>query len=367
MTDRSRSVLKESLLGLLDLRPVARILRATLRERCIIFMLHRFHSPDRKVEGHDPALVSAILAALRRDRVELLGLREAFERLGGSGPPLRGAVCFTLDDGYAEHAEVASPLFAEFDCPVTTFAATGFLDGEIWYWWDRVEYAMHASARPDVTVELASTQMTFELEHRRERATEEFVDACKVLPPVERDRAIDQLAMALDVEIPQTPPQQYAPMSWADLKCCERRGMTFGPHTIQHPILGRCSDEASRSEIEGSWKRLRQMADDPVPIFCYPNGKPGDFGPREFDTVTSLGLLGAVSSIETYASRQTFVKTAGYRCQVPRFPFTRAEPMRQVLTGFTRVKELLRGGNEEMAFVDWKGDTSRHPLADGVR
>lgn len=39
-------------------------------------------------------------------------------------------------------------MFAEFDCPFTTFLTTGFLDRTLWFWWDRIEYVFcHAVRR----------------------------------------------------------------------------------------------------------------------------------------------------------------------------------------------------------------------------
>jgi peptidoglycan/xylan/chitin deacetylase (PgdA/CDA1 family) len=80
------------------------------------------------VEGLDPAVLEKRLSYLRRHGYELVGLEELFRRLAGEGAPLRRVVAFTIDDGYLEHATIAASLFARYDCPVTTFVATGFVD-----------------------------------------------------------------------------------------------------------------------------------------------------------------------------------------------------------------------------------------------
>ena len=36
---------------------------------------------------------------------------------------MHGAVVFTMDDGYFDQATVGGAIFAEFDCPVTTFVS----------------------------------------------------------------------------------------------------------------------------------------------------------------------------------------------------------------------------------------------------
>ena len=145
---------RRQVLTLLDAPVVARVLRRSLWHRLIIFMFHRFEHPDRGIEGHDPGSVRTFLENLRATGYELISLREGIRRLEGKDQPLKKAVAFTIDDGYADHAEVAAPLFAAFDCPVTTFVTTGFLDGELWLWWDQVRYVFENTDRKSLLVEL---------------------------------------------------------------------------------------------------------------------------------------------------------------------------------------------------------------------
>ncbi len=120
--------------------------------------------------------------------------------------------------------------------------------------------------------------------------------------------------------------------------------MRFGPHTVTHPILERCSADRSAREIRDSWHRLSSEASDPQPIFSYPNGQPGDFGDREFAVVRELGLLGGVSGSVGYASSKHWQERPNYRFHLPRFPFSdEEEACSQVITGFERVKQVLRG------------------------
>ena len=345
MTTLFKSIVKGAVDRALERKPVSDLLRGVLRERGAIFMLHRFECPERGVAGHDPEILRRSLEGIRREGREVLPLRDVFYRLRGEGPPLDGALAFTIDDGYADHAEVAAPVFAAYDVPVTTFVATGFLDGALWFWWDRIEYAVdHAQVkRASLTLGNGEMELRGDTPEARHATISGVVDHCKKLPPTERDALVDRLATALEVDIPSTAPARYAPMTWDDLRSREKGGMSFGPHTVRHPILGRCTNEDSRAEIEGSWKRLSEMASDPEPVFCYPNGQPGDFGPREFTTLRDLGLLGGVSGAPSYAAKGAFAKDATYRYRVPRFPFKeKAEDFRQILTGFSRIKERIR-------------------------
>lgn len=263
-----------------------------------ILMMSRLSQPDRGVVGHDPARLERTLAFLRSRRYELVELREMFRRLrdGASGADL--GVAFTLDDGYADQVEVAAPIFAEYDCPATYFLPTAFLDGSTWLWWDQVEFVLAHATRPRLSTTLGEQALVLELGSARERirAFRDFTARCKAIPERETRRAIADLAVAAEVELPDEPPARYAPARWSDVRTWESKGMSFAPHTLTHPILSRLPAEASHREIVGSWRRLQEMTRRPCPVFCYPNGQPDDFGPRELATLVELGLDGAITA-----------------------------------------------------------------------
>jgi peptidoglycan/xylan/chitin deacetylase (PgdA/CDA1 family) len=285
-----------------------------------IFMLHRF---GREAHGHDPLVVRRLLGWLRTHRFDVLDLEDLFRRLGGEGAPIRRAVAFTIDDGYADQAEIAAPVFAEYDAPVTTFLATGFLDGTLWLWWDQIEYLLQGSRRDHLTLTVQGQPVDLHLGGplERQRATEKVVERCKFLPDAERLATIAALARLVERPVPDTPPSTYRPMTWDQARRCEAAGMRFGPHTVTHPILARTADTQAAREVRESWRRLCQEVSRPQPIFCYPNGRIGDFGPREAATLRSLGLLGAVTAQPGYAAADDFGTPDG-RFQVPRFSFS---------------------------------------------
>jgi peptidoglycan/xylan/chitin deacetylase (PgdA/CDA1 family) len=331
------------LLRALRLPAVTRPLERVLRDRATVFMLHRFAVPDLGVAGHDPERLRSALAGLRRDGYQLLSLRDLVRRLQDARAPLRKAVAFTIDDGYFDQSEVAGPVFAEFDCPVSTFVCTGFLDGELWMWWDRIETVFRQTRRRELRVPLGGSEWSGRWSDAAARlaAQDSFTEACKSVPDAEKLAAIDRLAAAAEVALPSAPPPAYAPMTWDQLRAAERRGMSFGPHTRTHPVLSRASDEQAPREIRESCERLAQEAADPDPIFCYPNGQRGDFGARETNALGELGLEAAVVGYPGYAER--FEKGGEAQYRLRRFSYSE-DPieMVQVLTGFERMKALVR-------------------------
>jgi len=114
----------------------------------------------------------------------------------------------------------------------------------------------------------------------------------------EREAAIADLSEQLEVELPAKPPPASAPISWDDVRRTAKLGVTFGPHSVTHPILPLATDEVCNWEIQESFRRLRQETDASVPVFCYPAGKAGR---REFEAARRAGLRAAVTSTPGYA------------------------------------------------------------------
>jgi peptidoglycan/xylan/chitin deacetylase (PgdA/CDA1 family) len=316
-----------------------------LRDRATILTLHRFRDADHGVDGIDPALLDRELAYLRRQRYELIGLEELFGRLAGDGPPLHRAVAFTLDDGYLEQATVAAPVFARYDCPATAFVTTGFLDGTIWFWWDRIEYVFLNTRRCKVSIGLDGDGMRYSWEDDagRRRAQVDFIRWCLRAPDAIKEAGIAALARSAEVEIPAGPPPRYRPMSWDQLRDCEWLGMRFGPHTVTHPILSRTTDEQSRRELVESWTRLKDEANRPVPVFSYPNGGLNDFGPREVSILEELNFLGAVVGVGGYADARAIRRDAMERFRVRRFGYLGDLPhLIQCVAGVERLKQIIR-------------------------
>jgi peptidoglycan/xylan/chitin deacetylase (PgdA/CDA1 family) len=334
---------KQGVVSVLAGRRVSGLFRPLMRGRCTIFMLHRFRAPDLGVDaGHEPDQLRRGLEVLRRRGYPFVSLDRIFGQLAEGEPPPSGAVAFTLDDGYREQALVAGPIFAAFDCPVTTFVTTGFLDRKLWFWWDRVAQVFKHTRRRSIEVELNDGPVVLSCDDvsGRTRAEAEFVARCKAISDQEKHAAIARLAAAADVELPQSPPPWCQPMTWDELRRAEASGMAFGPHTVTHPVLSRTEDDASRLEIEESWRRVKAEATRPVGVFCYPNGGWQDFGPREVDTLRALGFLGAVVGVAGFA-RQAAAARA--RFTVRRFPYPEDAPhLIQYVSGIERFKMLVR-------------------------
>jgi peptidoglycan/xylan/chitin deacetylase (PgdA/CDA1 family) len=335
------------LLQLIGANAVAPAVRSLGRGLLSIFTLHRFTDPQHQVDGTDPATLRDHLAYLRRHRYRLLSLTDALKLLeDGDAGSRMPAVAFTVEDGYADFASIAAPIFAEFDCPVTLFVTTGFLDGQLWLWWDRVDHMFKQTRRTSLTLPVGRDVLAYRWSSPSERASAQHgvIERLQTVAVPEREAVITNLTQQLDVELPACPPTPFAPISWDDVRRTARRGATFGPHSVTHPILGLTSDATCDWEIQESYRRVREETDAIVPVFSYPNGQPHAVTQHVVQAAQRAGVNAALTTVPGYVDlhRVPAQETLG-RFALPRFPYPGDRGhLANVVAGLARLRAAVR-------------------------
>ena len=333
---------KRSLQKFLSATWITPIWAATVRDRITVFTLHRFAIPDVGVEGHQPAMLRGTLERLRRERFSLISVEDAVACLREGGPIPEKAVVFTVDDGYFDFDAVAAEVFLAFDCPVTVFLTTGFMDGTTWHWWDQIVHVCRSTNARHLEIPLDGALLRLELESETARleAARHAALLCTRVSEAAKSRFIRELAVSAGVDIPVKPPAEFRPIGWDAARTLERRGIAFGPHTVTHPVLIRTSDDDVLWQLRESWRSVRSELKRPVPVFAYPNG---DFGERETTALSELRLTGALTTHPAYASRANSMDAAGRLYQIPRFPFPgRVEQACLTASGFATITAGVR-------------------------
>lgn len=328
-------------LSMLTSRLVSSVLRPLTRDRSIVFTLHRFEDPANGIAGHPEKVLRAQLELLRRERYLVLPLLQLVQGLRDGSLHDHSAIAFTVDDGYGDFARVGAKLFAEFDCPVTVFLPTAFIDGAEWLWWDRIEAAVLSAHGRTMAVHIGTDTVTYALESLsdRMRASVDITARLKRVPNAVRLMTIERIVSECVGSLPATPPLKYAPMSWDDVRTLSKSGVTFGPHTVTHPILPKVTDHQAGVELQTSWDRVRERTSGAIPIFSYPNG---DFSQRDQRILARMGMAAAVSNRPQYIRTQHFGTMEG-RYALPRFCHQDDRPhFVQVVSGLESAKENLR-------------------------
>ena len=241
----------------------------------------------------------------------LLPLDEAVQKLSAGALPAR-ALALTFDDGYADNAEVAAPILQRHQLPCTFFIATGFLDGGR-MWNDIVIQAVRHAQGP--VLDAGSAHGVDLGRHalgswpQRRAAVDALIARVKYLDPAHRLDVVHALAERSGMPLP---PSEM--MGSAQVAQLARDGFGIGGHTVNHPILARLDDAAALREMDEGRQRLQAITGTAVPLFAYPNGKPGtDYSGTTMQLARRCGFDAAVSTAWGSATRATD------RFQLPRF------------------------------------------------
>lgn len=341
--DGSRALLRMLLRPVLCSAPVSPVWHRLSGTPPVCLMLHRFRADGAPESGLEVGALRKALTALRRERRPIVSLRHQAARLADGAPLLAGEISITVDDGYVDFAELAAPVFREFDVPVTTFIVADFAEQRLWLWWDRVEHAVLHTSVPVLRIPLPGGE-DFRADLRspdaRRRSAADLVRRLERLPENERQAILRRLPDLAQVTTPALPPARWAAMSWQTIRALATDLIEFGAHTVTHPILSTTSAECSSWEIAESVRRLAAHVPQAVPVFCYPNGSAWAFGEREESNVALLGLTAAVATTPAYLHGPAVARLHS----LPRFAWPE-DPvdLRQITSGFEWIKSRVRG------------------------
>jgi len=206
----------------------------------------------------------------------VLALEEAVERLGRRDLP-DNAIVITFDDGYRDNYINAFPLLEELSLPATIFLATGAIGSGSVLWHDRV-FAAFRETRVGILSGFGNSSRDYPLNTVAEKllAQGKALDFIRSLEEDARFSAIEVLFNKLDVLDRRESSELM--LSWDEVKTMHHSGgISFGSHTVTHPILSKLSLERAREEIERAKQMIEDTLNTSVRTFAYPNGRMSDF------------------------------------------------------------------------------------------
>ena len=268
-----------------------------------------------------------------RDWFNVLPLAHAIELLYAGAIPPR-ALAITFDDGYADNEELAAPILSRLGMTATFFVSTGYLGGGC-MWNDRVIEAVRACDSPELdlgAIGLGRLPLGSVLQRRQAIGT--LLKGIKHFDQTRRDEVTQAIVDAAGGK-----PSPALMMQPEQVRSLRKLGMDIGAHTVTHPILARIGAEAAQHEMAHSKSELERLTGEPVDLFAYPNGVPGqDYVSEHVAMARDCGFKAAVSTSWAAASARSD------RFQLPRFtPWdtTRARYGLRLLGNYRRLEKTV--------------------------
>jgi peptidoglycan/xylan/chitin deacetylase (PgdA/CDA1 family) len=273
-----------------------------------ILAYHRIAAPSSTPELA-PTLIDAYPSAFeeqmrhlaaRYDVVSSWDLVRALRE--GTTLPKR-AVIITFDDAYRCFKDTAWPILRRLGLPVTLFVPTHYPSNPTTlFWWDALHRALMLTHHNVLALQnVVNSQravggmrsISLETPQQREEAFQQLVPIIERLDEVEAKRLLDAILEECEVEPNSTPHM----LCWEEIAGLAAEGVAVGPHTRNHTILAQLTPERARDEVAWSWADLQERLPNPLPIFCYPNGKPHAINRPAVEAVRRSGLAGAYTMV----------------------------------------------------------------------
>jgi peptidoglycan/xylan/chitin deacetylase (PgdA/CDA1 family) len=265
-----------------------------------ILMYHRFdeHGKGKGVSADQFEHQISELSA----NFECITISEIAARIKSGQRIARGkpVACVTVDDGYADFYEIAFPILKRYQVPASFYVTTGFVDGDCWFWYDRLEWIVSHSVDNKVTSD-GRIYSSAEWNGDKAKVWGLLVSDYLKKDGSDIENLLQDLSSQVGVQVPQTAPEHYKAVTWDQLREMREAGIEIGGHTVNHYSLGRLDAQDVMDELKTCRNRLADELGEAPKAFCYPNGQPADI-PADYAKV--LREAGFESSVVAYYDKQ---------------------------------------------------------------
>jgi len=283
-----------------------------------LLRLHNKLCPRRKVVilcAHEGILLPRYINYLYKT-CKITSLDDFLEIHSSNAAIPDNAVVLTFDDGYRSNYTEVYPILKKYRIPATIFLMVGMIGSGRVLWPQKIKYALMNTKKQFVQMDAGGWKLT--TSNNRERIFQEICKLLKEMPEQSRNRRVDELITSLDIKVDDSELPQM--LTWEQVKEMSDNGITFGAHTLSHPMLTKIPLEDARKEIAESKRVLEEKIQKPVKYFAYPYGTETDFNEDIKNIVKDSGYTCALTFIAGYGDQNSDLFA------LDRFPFFTSKP-----------------------------------------
>ena len=203
--------------------------------------------------------------------------------------PKKNSIIITFDDGYKDNYTTAYPILKKYNLPATIFLATGHINKNELFWWDKIAYIINKTKIKKFS---SKEQTIINIQEKLKKVSES-----------KKKSSIKKLEKTLKVKIPKI---ENIALSWENIKEMSKNNISFGAHTVSHPIITRISLKEAKSEILKSKNKIEKMINKKVSVFAYPNGGKEDMSDQIDKFLKENGFDFSVSTIYGTTEKDSF-------------------------------------------------------------
>jgi peptidoglycan/xylan/chitin deacetylase (PgdA/CDA1 family) len=270
--------------------------------RVLILSYHRV-TPDFEAAAKESLASLLVSTGSLRKQLEHIARRNDIVSLADARrilaePPGKhrrsDVVAVTLDDGYADNAEHALPVFQALEVPATVFIPTGYIGTERRLPHDRLHASLTEVRRRGIPFERAGLPPPVQalLTACAEGGPAATLD--RLISRLPHDRLV-ALADALETRLGRTErdlPAGTRLLTWDEVRALDAGGVEVGGHTVNHAVLSNLALVEARRELAGCRDDIAANLGKAPRHFAYPNGY---YTPAVQGEVAAAGFEAAVT------------------------------------------------------------------------
>jgi peptidoglycan/xylan/chitin deacetylase (PgdA/CDA1 family) len=228
-----------------------------------------------------------------RERYRIISLGELCQEM--NDPEARGqAVAVTFDDGYRDLYTNAFPILQKYKIPATIYLTAGAIESGSVSWYDRVFLALRVFPRDTLELHLDQRHLFLLQSHRaRVDAATRIIAILRNLPDAQRRgccAAIERICTLPSDELADRM------LTWDQVREMSREGISFGSHTLTHPVVSRLLPSEMADELSQSKEILEKKIGCRVQDFAFPFGQRADCGEAAESVLAGLGYRSAATT-----------------------------------------------------------------------
>jgi peptidoglycan/xylan/chitin deacetylase (PgdA/CDA1 family) len=221
-------------------------------------------------------------------------------------------IAITLDDGFRDNLEHASPVFRRHAAPFTIFVCPGFSDATAELWWEALERIIAGADSVGVEGEGPVPELATRTVPEKRQAFGRWVAWLTTAADETHQRvAIRELAAKYRLDLPALARELV--MDWGSVRKIAADPLcTIGAHTMTHPALGRLRAQSALAEMLESADRIEAEIGRRPATIAFPYGYAAAATAREAALAEQAGFSAS------FTTRPGYVTAAGSRHGLPR-------------------------------------------------
>ena len=181
------------------------------------------------------------------------------------------SVLVTFDDGFDDNYLYAFPILKKYSIPAVIFLATDFIGSNEPIWFDWLAALVFSSKAKIIKVNKLDVEYVRGNKLQNRKILTDLIVRIRKEENSSRLEIIEQLKNDYSNQL-SVDYSESRGLTWDQITEMNDSGITFGSHTVTHPILSRLNNEELVIELTKSKKIIEEKLDIIVNSIAYPTG-----------------------------------------------------------------------------------------------